>query len=114
MMNITTTTSLIGVGLAMVILLLLRRDHIFILQALFWMAAALMATLLGLWPGLITEVAKLLGIVYPPAALLLGAVVVVFIKALVSDISQTRLERQVRRLNQRIALLEAHKSDTPS
>jgi len=111
MMNLTTTTGLIGVGLAMVILLLLRRDHIFILQALFWMAAALMAALLGLWPGLITEVATLLGIVYPPAALLLGAVVVLFIKALVSDISQTRLERQVRRLNQRIALLEAHKSD---
>ena len=35
MMNITTTTGLIGVGMAMIILLLLRRDHIFILQALF-------------------------------------------------------------------------------
>ena len=41
MMNITTTTGLIGVGMAMVILLLLRRDHIFILQALFWMTAAM-------------------------------------------------------------------------
>jgi len=111
MMNITTTTGLIGVGLAMVILLLLRRDHIFILQALFWMTAALLAALLGLWPGLISEIARLLGILYPPAALLLGAVVVLFIKALLSDISQTRLERQVRRLNQRIALLEAHPTE---
>ena len=111
MMNITTPTGLIGVGLAMVILLLLRRDHIFILQALFWMAAAILAALLGLWPGLISEIAQVLGIMYPPAALLLGAVVVLFIKALLSDISQTRLERQVRRLNQRIALLEAHPTE---
>lgn len=110
-MNITTTTGLIGVGMAMVILLLLRRDHIFILQALFWMTAALLAALLGLWPGLISEIAQLLGIMYPPAALLLGAVVVLFIKTLVTDISQTRLERQVRRLNQRIALLEASQID---
>jgi hypothetical protein len=37
----------------------------------------------------------------------LGAVVVLFLKVLIADITHTRLERQVRRLNQRIALLEA-------
>ena len=39
-------------------------------------------------------------------ALLLGAVVVLFIKALYADMMQTRLERQLRRLNQRVAMLE--------
>jgi hypothetical protein len=51
-------------------------------------------------------VAHLVGISYAPAALLLGAVVVLFIKALYADMMQTRLERQLRRLNQRVAMLE--------
>ena len=106
-LNLTTTTGLIGLSVALIILLLLRRDHIFILQALFWMLIAAIAALLGLWPGLIDNLASVLGISYPPAALLLGAVVVLFLKVLIADITHTRLERQVRRLNQRIALLEA-------
>jgi hypothetical protein len=55
---------------------------------------------------LIDRVAQLVGISYAPAALLLGAVVVLFIKALYADMMQTRLERQLRRLNQRVAMLE--------
>jgi hypothetical protein len=106
-LNLTTTTGLIGLSVALIILLLLRRDHIFILQALFWMLIAAIAALLGLWPGLIDHLASGLGISYPPAALLLGAVVVLFLKVLIADITHTRLERQVRRLNQRIALLES-------
>jgi hypothetical protein len=106
-LNLTTTTGLIGLGVSLIIIVLLRRDHIFILQALFWMLIALVAALLGLWPGMVDRLASGLGISYPPAALLLGAVVVLFIKVLVADITHTRLERQVRRLNQRIALLEA-------
>ena len=69
-----------------------------------------LAALLGLWPGLIDRVAVWIGISYPPAALLLGAVVMLFVKSLYVDIANTRLERQLRRLNQRIALLDARDS----
>lgn len=106
-MGLTTSTGLVGIGVALIIVFLLRRDHIFILQAIFWLVVAILAALLGLWPNLIDHLASTLGISYPPSALLLGAVVVLFIKALSADITHTRLERQVRRLNQRIALLEA-------
>src|SRR5674476_1306601 len=107
MTNLQITTSLLGLGLALIILHLLRRDHIYILHALFWIVIAALAALLGLWPGLIDRVAVWIGISYPPAALLLGAVVMLFIKSLYVDIANTRLERQLRRLNQRIALLDA-------
>jgi hypothetical protein len=100
------TTSLIGLGLAALILVLLRRDHLYIHHGLFWIVVAALGALLGLWPGLIDRVAQLVGISYAPAALLLGAVVVLFIKALYADMMQTRLERQLRRLNQRVAMLE--------
>lgn len=107
MANLQITTSLLGLGLAILILHLLRRDHIYIAHALFWIVIAALAALLGLWPGLIDRTARWVGISYPPAALLLGAVVVLFVKALYADMTYTRLERELRRLNQRVALLDA-------
>ena len=109
MANLQITTSLLGLGLALVILHLLRRDHIYILHGLFWIVIAALAVVLGFWPGLIGRIAGLVGISYPPAALLLGAVLVLLVKSLYADITQTQLERQLRRLNQRIALMDAQK-----
>ncbi|HOE41642.1 MAG TPA: DUF2304 domain-containing protein [Rhodoferax sp.] len=109
MANLQITTSLLGLGLALFILHLLRRDHIYILHGLFWIAVASLAAVLGLWPGLIDRIASWVGISYSPAALLLGAVLVLFVKILYADMTQTRLERQLRRLNQRIALMDAQK-----
>ena len=51
--------------------------------------------------------AVVVGISYPPALLLLVAVVIVLVKTLHTDIVNTRVERDVRRLNQRLAILEA-------
>jgi hypothetical protein len=101
------TTTLLGIGLAAVILLLVRRDHLYLLHGLFWILVAGAAAVLGVWPGLIDRLAVVVGISYPPALLLLGAVVIVLVKTLHTDIVNTRVERDVRRLNQRLAILEA-------
>ena len=101
------TTTLLGIGLAAVILLLVRRDHLYLLHGLFWILVAGAAAVLGVWPGLIDRLAVVVGISYPPALLLLVAVVVVLVKTLHTDIVNTRVERDVRRLNQRLAILEA-------
>ena len=106
MANLQITTSLLGLSLAVAILYLLRRDHIYILHGVFWICIAFLAALLGIWPDLIDRAAAIIGISYSPAALLLGAVLVLLIKALYSDMTHTELERQVRRLNQRMALFE--------
>lgn len=100
------TTTLLGLGLAAVILVLVRRDHLYLLHGLFWILVAGAAAVLGVWPGLIDRLAVVVGIGYPPALLLLVAVVVVLVKTLHTDIVNTRVERDVRRLNQRLALLE--------
>ena len=83
-----------------------RRDHLYLLHGLFWILVAGAAAVLGVWPGLIDRLAVVVGIGYPPALLLLVAVVVVLVKTLHTDIVNTRVERDVRRLNQRLALLE--------
>jgi hypothetical protein len=64
------------------------------------------AVLLGFWPGLIDRLAMLVGFGYPPALLLLFAAAALFIKALHTDIVNTRIERDVRKLNQQLAIYE--------
>ena len=96
-----------GVGLAVLILYLIRRDHLYLMHGLFWAGVAMAAAILGAWPGLIDHLAARAGISYPPALLLLFACIVLLIKALHADMLNTRIERDVRRLNQRLAMLEA-------
>lgn len=98
---------MLGIGLAVLILYLVRRDHLYLLHGLFWVAVAILAAVLGAWPGLIDSLARLAGISYPPALLLLMAAVVLLVKALHADMVNTRIERDVRRLNQRLAIMEA-------
>lgn len=98
---------LMGIGLALGILYLIRRDHLYIRQGVFWIAIAFFSLVFALWPFVIDKVGSLLGIAYPPTLLFLGAIIVLIMKALLGDIALTKVQRDLRRLNQRIALLEA-------
>jgi len=100
------TTSLLGLGLAAVIIFLLRRDHLHLSHGVFWLAVAFFAAVFGLWPVTIDYLAGVVGISYPPALFFLATVILLLIKALHADILNTRIERQVRRLNQRLAMFE--------
>jgi len=105
---------LVGIGLALGIVYLVRRDHIYIRQALFWLAVAAVSFLFAVFPPLIDAVGELFGIAYPPTLVLLAAIVVLVLKALLSDIAHTQQSRDLRRLNQRIAMLEAERRDDPA
>lgn len=100
------TVLVIGFGLAYGILHLVRRDHLYIRQGVFWIGIALLSLALAIWPYLIDTLGVAVGIAYPPNLLFLVAIVVLVLKALLSDIALTKVRRDLRRLNQRIALLE--------
>jgi hypothetical protein len=101
------TVLVMALGLAVTILYLVRRDHIYIRQGLFWILVAVVSVTLGTWPTAIDRIGESLGVSYPPSLLLLAAILVLMIKGLLTDIGVTKLRRDMRRLNQRIALLEA-------
>ena len=113
MPSMQMSTSLLGLALALLIVYLVRRDYLYLMHGLVWSAVAAVAALLGVWPGLIDALATWLGFAYPPALLLLLACAVLLLKALHADMLCTRLERDVRRLNQRLALLELRQQETP-
>ncbi len=107
MASLQLTAALLGVGLSLVILAMVRRDHLRLGHGLFWLVVAIVAALLGLVPQLLDAAAVKLGIASAPNLLFILSLVVLFIKALHGDMVNTRTERQLRRLNQRLALFEA-------
>jgi hypothetical protein len=102
------TVLVIGFGLAYGILHLVRRDHLYIRQGVFWIFIAFLSLALAIWPSFIDMLGGALGIAYPPTLLFLVAIVVLVVKSLMNDIALTKVRRDLRRLNQRIALLETH------
>ena len=114
MTSLDFTTATLGLGLAAAIIWLLRRDHLHLSHGLFWLMVAVAAATLGVWRGLIDKAAALTGIAYAPALLLLIAVVVLLLKILHTDILNTRIERQVKRLNQRLAIYELEQQEYKS
>ena len=106
MAQLQITTSLLGIGLAVFILYLLRLDHLHLVHGLFWIGVAACAAILGLWPGVTDLLARTFGFAYPPALALLLGMLLLIIKALHADIQSTQLKRELKRLNQRIAMIE--------
>jgi len=104
---VAIVTGVIGITTAIIIMILIRRDHLHVRFGLWWTAAAVAFALLGFFPAIFDNVAKYLGVAYPPIlALTLGAVILV-IKILVMDIERSRNAIRLQRLTQRIALLES-------
>lgn len=100
-------TGIIGIVTAITIVILIRKDHLHVRYGMWWMGAAVVFALLGLFPAIFDNLAKYLGIAYPPIlAFTIGAVVLV-IKILVMDIERSRRAVEQHRLTQRLALLES-------
>jgi hypothetical protein len=108
---VSLITALIGIATAITIMILIRRDHLHVRYGLWWMAAASVFALLGLFPTLVDYVAGHLGIGYPPVLALILGLTVLVLKILVMDIERSRNAIKQQRLVQRVALLEAELRD---
>lgn len=105
-MSAQITAALIGLALAGSILYLVRRDHLHGPYALWWLVVAAATLVLGFVPRTIDWLAHLTGIAYPPVLPLIIGVSLILLRLLQLDIERSRQERQIRRLNQKLAILE--------
>ena len=110
-MTYQITSALLGLGIAFGILFLVRRDHLHGPYAVWWLGAAAVAVLLGLFPQITDWLAIRTGVGYPPILVLVLGFGLLLIKILTMDLERSRQERQIRRLAQRLALLEAQAPD---
>ena len=107
MITYQITSTVIGVVLAAIILLLVRRDHLHGPYAIWWLGAAATVGILGFFPRFFDYLAGHLGVRYPPILAIVLGLGLLLIKILTMDLERSRQERLIRRLTQRLAMLEA-------
>lgn len=96
----------IGALLSISIFYLVRKDKMHGPFATWWLMVALATIILSAFPSWVDNVALKIGIVYPPTLILVLAVGLMLIKMLTMDMALTRKERKIRRLTQRMAIIE--------
>ena len=85
----------------------MRKDHLHVTHGLGWMIVATGFAFLGLAPWVVDELAKFVGVKYPPVLALIAGMAVLVIKILLMDIERSKIELRNQRLLQRLAILEA-------
>jgi len=102
--NLTSLT--IGIVVAGVILLLVRKDLIHSRYSLWWLLMALGIVVFGCFPRLVDKIGGKLGVHYGPILLIVVGMALILIKMLTMDIERSSQERRLRLLTQRLAILE--------
>lgn len=105
------TTAIIGLMIALVILFLIRKDILHVKRSLWWIFIALLIVIMGFFPLPIAQLGLLLGVNYPPILILTVGMGFVLIKILSMDLERSRHERVLRRLTQKIAMLEGFQEE---
>lgn len=103
------TAALIGLSIGGLILWLVRKNHLHGPYAIWWILVAVGVILLGAYPQIINPIASWLGVNYPPILAIIFALAALLVKVLTLDLDRTRHEVMLRRLAQRLAMLEGEK-----
>ena len=97
---ITFVTGTIGIAVAILIVLLIRKDQLHVRHGLAWLVVASCFAVLGVFPGLIDSLASLTGVSYPPILGITVALALGVVKILLMDIERSRIEMHNLRLIQ--------------
>ena len=100
------TSAVLGIVLAGAILFLVRRDHLHGPFAVWWFAVATATFVLGVFPQVVVWLGRETGIGYAPVLPIIIGLSLVLIRLLKLDIDRSRQERNMRRLTQKLAILE--------
>ncbi|CAH1552883.1 DUF2304 domain-containing protein [Vibrio rotiferianus] len=99
-------SALIGLSFFVIAFLLVRRDTILPGSALRWTLLSSLILILGLFPQLSDVIATAIGVAYPPIIPVIFAIIILFLKFLLSDIERSKDRIKIERLIQRVAMLE--------
>lgn len=106
MLSAQLTAMTLGLLLAGTILFLVRRDYLHGPHAVWWLLVAVAALVLGIFPGLVTWLGRMTGIAYAPILPIIIGLSMMLVRLLKLDIDRSQQERKIRRLTQKLAILE--------
>jgi hypothetical protein len=111
----TDRVQLVAIGVSVLLLgaviELVRRRKLVEEYSIVWIACALAMLALSVWRDLLDRSARLLGVFYPPSALLMVLVVLVFVALLWFSVILSRQRRMIERLMEETAVLAAELRD---
>jgi hypothetical protein len=110
-MTVVLVSALLGIVLAGTILYLVRRDHVHGSYALWWLIVAAAILIVGVFPHLVDRLGQMIGIAYPPILAIILGMGLILIRMLLMDVDRSRQERVLRRLTQRLAILDQELSE---
>jgi hypothetical protein len=105
-MSYRITSTLIGLSIALIILFLVRKDYIHVRHTVWWFLLSLGSLVAGIFPKMIDAIAYWFGVNYPPTFFFSLGFAALFIKILRMDIELSKQETEIKRLTQRLAILE--------
>jgi hypothetical protein len=105
-LRVSIASAIAAVVLLLVILELIRSRRLQERYALLWLLTGLVIFVLAVWRGLLSRLADLVGIAYPPSALFVLAAFFVLVVLLHYSTVISKLSDQNRILAQRLALFE--------
>ena len=105
-------TTIIGIVIALYIFFLIRRDILHVKRSLWWIGIAVLIVIMGFFPYQTAQLGALLGVNYPPILIMTVGMGFILIKILSMDLERSRQERMLRRLIQKIAMLESIQKDS--
>ena len=104
--RLLVVASLTSLVFLLLILELIRRRRLDEGYALLWLGCGLLFLGFSVWRRALDYLARIVGIHYPPAALLLLLILGLFIVMIQFSVIITRQRHQIKALTQRLALLE--------
>ncbi|MDT8451035.1 MAG: DUF2304 domain-containing protein [Wenzhouxiangellaceae bacterium] len=106
MISLQLFAELLAVTMVVLILWLIRRDRLPIVHSIWWLTVSFMIAVFGLFPGVIDNLARTVGIAYPPSLLFMLGILTLFVKVLIEDLEVSTNRRRLLRLAQKTAMLE--------
>ncbi|PYR77294.1 MAG: hypothetical protein DMF86_09580 [Acidobacteria bacterium] len=97
----------VSTALLLAVIDLVRRRRLREEYAFVWLVGAAALVVLSIWRNSLNIAANWLGVYYPPAVLLLGVILAVFVVSLYFAVVISKQRRQIDRLVEELALLEA-------
>ena len=107
MIDYSITTAILGIATVAAILFLIRKHSLYVRYTVWWVVISIGVLVFSVFPQLADVIVKFLGINYAPTLFLFCAILMLFLKTLFMDIDRSKQEVRIRRLIQRLAILEA-------
>jgi hypothetical protein len=101
----------ISAGLLLLVLELVRRRRLTEEYSLIWIICSVVLLLLSLWRDILHITARVLGIHYPPAVLILVLGFFVFVVSLYFSLVVSRQRQQIEHLVEELAILDSELRD---